>query len=236
MGILEELISGALEAVGIAGIRRQISTWSRIIGDRLMKDLPANHHLQRVLRRAMLQVIRVKAYRLNQQLQSSSPPELFAPVHTLNAHGSSWAILAPLRTARIIQAQGNRPRLFKPSLVGQPTQESLDTALRCRVVDPVKGTKILEQLIDWLNSNLKPTYRDDYIPPATRVDNQLHSLLAPTDSSNQQVKVQLQSQILDELNGTSLVIPAEIIEYIRSDEWFRDVCGGSNMNCVATVA
>ena len=225
MGIFEELISSALEAVGIAGIRRQISTWSRIIGDRLMKDLPANHHLQRVLRRAMLQVIRVKAYRLNQQLQSSSPPELFAPVHTLNAHGSSWAILAPLRTARIIQAQGNRPRLFKPSLVGQPTQESLDTALRCRVVDPVKGTKILEQLIDWLNSNLKPTYRDNYIPPATRVDDQLHSLLAPTDSSNQQVKVQLQSQILDELNGTSLVIPAEIIEYIQSDEWFRDVCG-----------
>jgi tetratricopeptide (TPR) repeat protein len=89
----------------------------------------------------------------------------------------------------------------------------------------VKGTKILEQLIDWLNSNLKPTYRDNYIPPATRVDDQLHSLLAPTDSSNQQVKVQLQSQILDELNGTSLVIPAEIIEYIQSDEWFRDVCG-----------
>jgi tetratricopeptide (TPR) repeat protein len=225
MGILEEFISSALEAVGIAGIRRQISTWSRIIGDRLMKDLPANHHLQRVLRRAMLQVIRVKAYRLNQQLQSSSPPELFAPVHTLNAHGSIWAIPAPLRTARIIQAQGNRPRLFKPSLVGQPTQESLDTALRCQVVDPVKGTKILEQLIDWLNSNLKPTYRDNYIPPATRVDDQLHSLLAPTDSSNQQVKVQLQSQILDELNGTSLVIPAEIIEYIQSDEWFRDVCG-----------
>ena len=225
MGIFEELISSALEAVGIAGIRRQISTWSRIIGDCLMKDLPANHHLQRVLRRAMLQVIRVKAYRLNQQLQSSSPPELFAPVHTLNAHGSSWAILAPLRTARIIQAQGNRPRLFKPSLVGQPTQESLDTALRCQVVDPVKGTKILEQLIDWLNSNLKPTYRDNYIPPATRVDDQLHSLLAPTDSSNQQVKVQLQSQILDELNGTSLVIPVEIIEYIQSDEWFRDVCG-----------
>jgi tetratricopeptide (TPR) repeat protein len=225
MGILEELISSALEAVGIAGIRRQISNWSQIIGDRLRNDLPVNHHLHRVLRRAMLQVIRVKAYRLNQQLQSSSPPELFAPVHTLNAHGSSWAILAPLRTARIIQAQGNRPRLFKPSLVGQPTQESLDTALRCQVVDPVKGTKILEQLIDWLNSNLKPTYRDNYIPPATRVDDQLHSLLAPTDSSNQQVKVQLQSQILDELNGTSLVIPAEIIEYIQSDEWFRDVCG-----------
>jgi tetratricopeptide (TPR) repeat protein len=225
MGIFEELISSALEAVGIAGIRRQISIWSQIIGDRLRNDLPVNHHLHRVLRRAMLQVIRVKAYRLNQQLQSSSPPELFAPVHTLNAHGSSWAIPAPLRTARIIQAQGNRPRLFKPSLVGQPTRESLDTALRCRVVDPVKGTKILEQLIDWLNSNLKPTYRDNYIPPATRVDDQLHSLLAPTDSSNQQVKVQLQSQILDELNGTSLVIPAEIIEYIQSDEWFRDVCG-----------
>jgi len=225
MGIFEELISSALEAVGIAGIRRQISIWSQIIGDRLRNDLPVNHHLHRVLRRAMLQVIRVKAYRLNQQLQSSSPPELFAPVHTLNAHGSSWAILAPLRTARIIQAPGNRPRLFKPSLVGQPTQESLDTALRCQVVDPVKGTKILEQLIDWLNSNLKPTYRDNYIPPATRVDDQLHSLLAPTDSSNQQVKVQLQSQILDELNGTSLVIPAEIIEYIQSDEWFRDVCG-----------
>jgi tetratricopeptide (TPR) repeat protein len=158
MGIFEELISSALEAVGIAGIRRQISTWSQIIGDRLRNDLPVNHHLHRVLRRAMLQVIRIKACRL--------------------------------------QGEDRRNKI-----------------------------RNLKELISWLNKELIPTYRDNYIPPATRVDDQLHSLLAPTDSSNQQVKVQLQSQILDELNGTSLVIPAEIIEYIQSDEWFRDVCG-----------
>jgi tetratricopeptide (TPR) repeat protein len=158
MGIFEELISSALEAVGIAGIRRQISTWSQIIGDRLRNDLPVNHHLHRVLRRAMLQVIRIKACRL--------------------------------------QGEDRRNKI-----------------------------RNLKELISWLNKELIPTYRDNYIPPATRVDDQLHSLLAPTDSSNQQVKVQLQSQILDELNGTSLVIPAEIIEYIKSDEWFRDVCG-----------
>ena len=158
MGILEELISSALEAVGIAGIRRQISIWSQIIGDRLRNDLPVNHHLHRVLRRAMLQVIRIKACRL--------------------------------------QGEDRRNKI-----------------------------RNLKELISWLNKELIPTYRDNYIPPATRVDDQLHSLLAPTDSSNQQVKVQLQSQILDELNGTSLVIPAEIIEYIQSDEWFRDVCG-----------
>jgi len=97
----------------------------------------------------------------------------------------------------------------------------------CRLQGEDRRNKIrnLKELISWLNKELIPTYRDNYIPPATRVDDQLHSLLAPTDSSNQQVKVQLQSQILDELNGTSLVIPVEIIEYIQSDEWFRDVCG-----------
>jgi tetratricopeptide (TPR) repeat protein len=158
MGIFEELISSALEAVGIAGIRRQISIWSQIIRDHLRNDLPVNHHLHRVLRRAMLQVIRIKACRL--------------------------------------QGEDRRNKI-----------------------------RNLKKLISWLNKELIPTYRDNYIPPATRVDDQLHSLLAPTDSSNQQVKVQLQSQILDELNGTSLVIPAEIIEYIKSDEWFRDVCG-----------
>jgi tetratricopeptide (TPR) repeat protein len=158
MGIFEELISSALEAVGIAGIRRQISIWSQIIGDRLRNDLPVNHHLHRVLRRAMLQVIRIKACRL--------------------------------------QGEDRRNKI-----------------------------RNLKKLISWLNKELIPTYSDQYIPPTTPIDDQMHLLLASPDSVNQQIRSNLQALILDELSRASLPIPAEIIEYIQSDEWFRDVCG-----------
>ena len=165
MGIFEELISGALEAVGIAGIRRQISTWSQIIGDRLRNDLPVNHHLHRVLRRAMLQVIRIKARRLK-------------------------------GAARRLKREDRRAEIRK-----------------------------LKRLISCLNKKLKPTYSDKYIPPTTPIDDQMHLLLASPDSVNQQIRSNLQALILDELNGESLPIPAEIVEYIQSGEWFRDVCG-----------
>jgi hypothetical protein len=158
MGIFEELISSALEAVGIAGIRRQISIWSQIIRDHLRNDLPVNHHLHRVLRRAMLQVIRIKACRL--------------------------------------QGEDRRNKI-----------------------------RNLKELISWLNKELIPTYSDQYIPPTTPIDDQMHLLLASPDSVNQQIRSNLQALILDELSRASLPIPAEIIEYIQSDEWFRDVCG-----------
>jgi tetratricopeptide (TPR) repeat protein len=158
MGIFEELISSALEAVGIAGIRRQISIWSQIIGDRLRNDLPVNHHLHRVFRRAMLQVIRIKACRL--------------------------------------QGEDRRNKI-----------------------------RNLKELISWLNKELIPTYSDQYIPPTTPIDDQMHLPLASPDSVNQQIRSNLQALILDELSRASLPIPAEIIEYIQSDEWFRDVCG-----------
>jgi tetratricopeptide (TPR) repeat protein len=158
MGIFEELISSALEAVGIAGIRRQISIWSQIIRDRLRNDLPVNHHLHRVFRRAMLQVIRIKACRL--------------------------------------QGEDRRNKI-----------------------------RNLKELISWLNKELIPTYSDQYIPPTTPIDDQMHLPLASPDSVNQQIRSNLQALILDELSRASLPIPAEIIEYIQSDEWFRDVCG-----------